>query len=242
MELKQILVVLMLFCFVTLQAEWQNLEVLSDESLWSSSSLTESLKGKTVTYGPDALFDGDYHTAWVEGVPGNGVGESVLIQTNRGIEEFAIVNGFALSKRLFLKNNRIKNISFYFVAGLTAPGLVSELDYSLYFTQEMLFRENLLLEDHRDVQSFMMGESVDIQWTFFREIVQQFSQDYPDLFHMILDDLHMTMFDFNEEMNIRLILEIYGFTGLKIVISDVYAGSHYDDSCISEIDLTLTDY
>lgn len=235
-------IVLLFGSIFLLQAEWQELEIQMEESVWCSSSLTESLNGKRVTYGPDALFDGDYHTPWVEGVPGSGVGESILIQTNRGIEEFSIVNGFPLSERLFLRNNRIRKTSFYFVAGLTAPGLVTELDYYLYFTQEMLFSENLLLEDNGELQSFMMEESVDSQWTFFRDTVQHFSEEFPDFFHMILDDLDMTMFDFDDEMNIRLILEVYGYTGLKMVITDVYKGSHYDDTCVSEIDLTLTDF
>jgi hypothetical protein len=72
--------------------------------------------------------------------------------------------------------------------------------------------------------------------------VKLFSEDYPDLFTMVLNDLGISSTNKIKDSDLDLIMEIYGFYALRITIRDVYAGTNYNDTCISEIELTLEDF
>ena len=58
------------------------------ESVRATSSLTETLGGKSISYGPENLFDQDISASWVEGADGPGLDESVLIQTELGCTRY----------------------------------------------------------------------------------------------------------------------------------------------------------
>ncbi|MEM9633684.1 MAG: caspase family protein [Pseudomonadota bacterium] len=61
-------------------------------------------------YGAVNLLDGNTSTAWVEGVGGNGAGESILIAFDRPrlLSGFDIVNGYAKSRDIYSKNARLQ--------------------------------------------------------------------------------------------------------------------------------------
>jgi hypothetical protein len=227
---------------VCLPGEWQELNIAPGESVWADSSLKETLRGEEVIYGPEALFDGDYTTPWVEGEEGSGAGEGVTILTRMKVTGMSIVNGFALSERLFLRNNRLKSFSISYVAGLTAPGLVSENDYQLYFVRERNYPDAFEVEDNMDKQYFSLFETEEMQSRLYEESLRLFAEDYPDLFEMILDDLGISSAGEMSVYDKFLIMEIYGFFALRITIEDVYPGTHYDDTCVSEIELTLEEF
>ena len=224
------------------ETDWMELEILEGESVWASSSLTETLKGKTVTYGPENLFDGDPSTPWVEAAPEGGAGESVLILSKKIVKAINLTNGFASSESLFFQNNRIKNMTVSFVAGLTAPGLVTELDYYLYFIKEMPIPEKFFLRDERDHQVISLGEWESFQDDFFQDVILQFSRDYPDFYSMILQDLGIPPEEGDGLMYRKLIMDIYGFFGIRLTIDDVYPGSHYNDTCLAELQFELEDF
>jgi hypothetical protein len=58
------------------------------------------------------LLDGDPTTAWVEGVAGSGVGETLTFRFPRrvNLDRVQLVNGYAKSEDLFLSNGRIKQM------------------------------------------------------------------------------------------------------------------------------------
>ncbi|ORC30275.1 hypothetical protein B4O97_18290 [Marispirochaeta aestuarii] len=221
---------------------WQEFSVGPSRSLWASSSLSETIGGRSVTYGPEALFDGDTGSPWVEGVPGSGVGESLTVMTQRLVSRISVVNGFARSRRLFERNNRVREVSVSFVAGMTAPGLVTELDYSLYFLKEKALPGTFELRDSMEEQSLALYRLEDLQKDFYLETLEQFSTDYPDLFSMALDELGVPSNDWRDPLNLGLIREIYGFYGVRIRIQDVYRGSHYDDTCVSELEFGVEEF
>ncbi len=226
-----------LFSVSSAWGEWHDLEMKLNESLWVSSVLSETIRGTIVSYPPENLFDSDTSTAWVEGVEGYGRGESVLILTNRIVSGISMVNGFAKSEGLYNNNSRIKELGVSFVCGLNAPGLVTENDYYLYFLKENTLEERLSVEDTREKQSFPLYDTERIQEELILEMLEDFSRDYPDLFKMILSDLGIENAEYLEAENIKLIMEIYGFIGLKLTVEDVYPGSRYEDTCISEIEI-----
>lgn len=75
----------------------------------------------TLSYSADNLLSHDVGNAWVEGVPGNGIGETVEIRrrfeggTNEGFEKvffpaICIVNGYAKDESTFINNGRVKTL------------------------------------------------------------------------------------------------------------------------------------
>ncbi len=232
-----IFTVFVLFSISSVWGEWQELEIKSGDSVWASSVLTDTLKGKKVDYPPENLFDNDLSTAWVEGVKNYGRGESVLIMTNKTVSSFSMVNGFAKSDRLYSRNSRVKEFKVSFVCGLNAPGLVTENDYYLYFSKETMLKESVSVKDTMEKQIFPLYDTEAYQDELIISMLKSFANDYPDFFKMILTELGIELEDYTALPNMLLIMEMYGFTGLKLTISDVYPGSRYEDTCISELEL-----
>lgn len=67
-------------------------------------------------YKPANLHDLSYKTAWIEGVPGYGIGEKITYHfppENPRITEIIIVNGYAKSDRAWHENSRVKTLKMY---------------------------------------------------------------------------------------------------------------------------------
>ena len=234
-----------LFCLMLslpVYAQWIEREVLFSESIWASSVFKETLNGEEVIYGPEALFDNDISTPWVEGAPDEGIGESVTILLQKAINGLSITNGFASSIRLFNLNNRIKTFKLTLITGLTAPGLVTENDYYLYFVKEILMNKDLILEDSPVEQHFLFPLNNSDQFVLIKSVILQFQNDYPNFYNMILTELNLINKSQLNERDFPLIMEKFGFYALKLTITDVYRGDRYNDTCLSELDLDLTDF
>ena len=223
-------------------AQWNDMAVRNGDSVWASSSLVETLGNRQVEYGPQALFDENLSTPWVEGVGGPGIGESVLILLQRPVEEIRLNNGFASSANLFLKNNRIKSVDIAVVAGLTAPGMVSETDYYLYKTIETTVAEGVPVRDIRDEQVLPFQLTTDDQYDLYLDAVMLFQEDEPFLFSMIAKDLGVDPENTGIVHYAREVMEFYGFFGIKLTINEVYPGSMYDDTCLSEVSFEFGDF
>jgi hypothetical protein len=64
------------------------------------------------TYTPKNTRDGNSNTAWVEGVPGQGIGENfTLIFNERAqVNQFSIRNGYAKSTKAYTRNSRVRKL------------------------------------------------------------------------------------------------------------------------------------
>lgn len=63
------------------------------------------------------IFDLNYKTAWVEGVPGHGIGEKITYHfpaDHPRITEIIIVNGYVVSEDAWFNNSRVKTLKVYF--------------------------------------------------------------------------------------------------------------------------------
>ncbi|MBB6482435.1 NADase-type glycan-binding domain-containing protein [Spirochaeta isovalerica] len=233
---------ILLICLLVsspLSAQWIDFNAAPRTSLWASSVFKETLGGKVVSYGPEALFDRDSSTPWVEAAEGDGLGENVIVLLQSAVTNMKIINGFAASERLFKLNNRPKTLKLTLLAGLTAPGLVSETDYVLYFIKEFPINERISLKDSMAEQQFGFPMDSLKQMDLYRGAINQFREDFPDFFNMISLDLD---FESNSELSdadYSLIMEIFGFYALKLTIADVYRGDLYSDTCISELAVDL---
>lgn len=79
-----------------------------------SVSSSSELKGKdTISYAAQNAHDLSYATAWVEGVEGYGVGESLTYYFNPAsprITEIIVVNGYVKSDQAWRDNSRVKKL------------------------------------------------------------------------------------------------------------------------------------
>ena len=75
------------------------------------------LKGtKNISYIPKNMHDLNYETAWVEGVDGYGVGESVTYHfppESPRITSLIVVNGYVKSEKTWKENSRVKKLKMY---------------------------------------------------------------------------------------------------------------------------------
>ena len=220
-------------------AQMTDLPVRDTESLWASSVLVENWAGRRVEYGPEALFDGDDSTCWVEAVNGPGLGENVLILCQGPVDSLKLVNGFASDAGLFQANNRLKTLKISIVAGLTAPGMVSELDTVLYKVIEEESASPLGLADVRSRQRFDFPISEDDQYGLMLEAVDVFRSEEPFLYSMICRELDMDPEAPAPQIDYPGIIASYGFYAMRLTIDSVYPGTHYDDTCLAEVSLEI---
>lgn len=85
--------------------------------------------------------DLSYGTAWIEGVPGHGIGESVTYHfppVNPRITKIIVVNGLVWSEREWRENSRVKKLNMYLNDELYAVLLLEDTRREQAFTFEPL--------------------------------------------------------------------------------------------------------
>jgi hypothetical protein len=75
------------------------------QPIWASSSLAS--QGKNY-YGPENLTDDDPTTAWVEGRPDHGIGESFTVSFPFGYPTWQVLNGYQKNRTVWEDNSRVK--------------------------------------------------------------------------------------------------------------------------------------
>jgi len=73
-------------------------------------------------------------------------GESLYVGFEENIQSIFIVNGYAKTKNIFYKNNRVKKIKISILVGINKPGYVSDL-YVLYDATKFKHDTIIQLED-----------------------------------------------------------------------------------------------
>jgi len=84
------------------------------ESISASSYLKSN--NPTITYVPQNAHDLSFKTAWVEGVDGYGIGESITYyfkQSAPRITKIIIANGYVKSPKAWMDNSRVKKMMMY---------------------------------------------------------------------------------------------------------------------------------
>ena len=112
----------------------------------TASSALKDVNG--FSHGPENLYDGDVSTAWIEGIWGPGIGESITFQYEYPMRfrRIMITNGYAKSSDLFYKNGRVKEL------------LVEAADGIKY---------TFTLEDSMQEQSIGLPYAIDTSWIKF---------------------------------------------------------------------------
>lgn len=152
-------------------------------------------KNGAITYIGNNAGDDNYETAWVEGVEGYGIGESVTFYFTQGlgaIDEIIVSNGYVKTPKAYRENSRVKTLKLYHNDKLIA---------------------NLHLKDELADQHFELGE-------------------------VFGDNNYGSLGDPQGKENGKWI-DKNGKTipqwTFKFEIGDVYKGTKYEDTVISEI-------
>src|SRR5947209_4168727 len=79
---------------------------------WATSQLTSR---NPLRYAAKNAFDGDRQTAWVEGAPGLGEGESLFLEFSKPVEVsgFLVVAGYARNATTLLENSAPSALELY---------------------------------------------------------------------------------------------------------------------------------
>ncbi|MBX4912786.1 NADase-type glycan-binding domain-containing protein [Rhizobium bangladeshense] len=102
-------------------------------------------------YELDHLSDGRMSTAWVEGAPGDGIGETILMTFSRPTtaRKLRLVNGYAKNADIFRKNNRVRTLQL-----TTSAGEIRTLH----------------LSDNTSWQEFALSSAREIKWLMLKII------------------------------------------------------------------------
>ena len=160
-------------------------------------------------YGAHSAVDGNYQTAWVEGVPDYGIGESIFVSIPSSCSTINIQGGYGKSEILFHQNSRPKTLRLKFHVGINPTGYVSEIS-SIFLTQQYCNEYIIQLVDIDSLQSFA--------FPFQKGQVSSFSDSVKERYF---------------EQYTEQIFQMVNFVEIEIV--DVYMGSKYSDTCINEI-------
>ena len=192
---------------------WIQKTLSSPLSCTASSILVEG----NYRYKPENLFDKNMHTCWCpkQGKKGNGIDEFVIMQIPYGIKGIRIRNGFVKSKKLFYENNRVKKI---FLAWLTTRNHQSNLD-KRYST--CTYEANGKYKNRKYNLTFHSG--------YKKLIILEDSKALQEILFSKVEDFNWNDDHFKKNrMN-----KIY----LLIGILEVYRGTKYNDTCITEIEI-----
>lgn len=175
-------------------------------------------------YHPKNLLDGDSSTCWCEGdKDGYGTGETVYLSVPWHIDSISIRNGYQKSKTLYTQNSRVKKaeIQFYVAVYFEGYATQADLEYTLFPAGEKI---EVSLNDTMD------------------EITVPFNIDYSRI-----EYLAKKVLEENQKKPVRELRVKDGedpVAGMRLVagltIREVYKGSKYTDTCISEISFPFT--
>ena len=191
---------------------------------WTASSVLESDQlYRDSRYGPEKALDGDPATAWVEGVPGPGVGESYIIGLPHYPEAFGFINGYAKNRDLFEKNYRVKELKVQVFAGLAVSGFATEI--AQFFDARPISEAlTINLADIMEAQRIELpfeGSRILARMREFRNSEEVRSWDFPQAAEMGVDG--------SEGMPISFRYLI------RLEIAGTYPGSKWEDTCIAEL-------
>ena len=174
-------------------------------------------------YGGQNMFDNNPATAWVEGEKGYGKGICLYVNSGKEfIDSFTIRNGYQKSDDLFGKNSRVKNMRISLMAGFFIEGQVTEFE-SVYHARQLGSSKMIILADVNDVQS------IKLPWDCNEaEVAKTIAlTDFRNDFKVYIERAEEMCPTCPKGPEFKYIL--------KLEIVDVYPGSAWDDTCISEL-------
>lgn len=206
-----------LLIFSKVNAQWQKLFMNDAKGSYScSSELNPPTFMEFGEYGAHNLCDKDFSTAWVEGVEGNGIGESINIGIGNELKDYLFfVNGYQKTEALYYMNNRVKTARISLYVGSFTIGGVGQTGINwdvLQFGEEKIIH----FKDTFGIQRF--------DFPFDQKGVTKFKEQAMESYKKSHEK------EIEESDGYLPVLYI-----LRLEIMEVYKGSKWDDTCISDI-------
>ena len=194
---------------------------------FSSSFLGE---GKSCSYAPSMLVDGDYRTGWVEGHDGNGIGVDVvvprLLDPTKPVRIWA---GYGKSPELFAANGRPKRLQVAVLRLRAAKPDAHDAtgcSTSKYVEPVVVARHEVDLRDFNGYQALSLPE-------YRLEHYLEYPMEW-----LLMDGTEMMLYrervDAGEEAPFEREPTEYAYL-LRLTLLDVYTGARYTDTVISEV-------
>lgn len=201
--------------------KWEKLFLYDEKPKYFGSSEIEDLTleewGDIGAYSAYRLFDNDLSTAWAEGVKGDGIGEYVLIgQENTLPDKIHINNGYQKTESLYYKNNRPKILKLSLYVAYHLPGDVTELG-RIFRCLQYPDSTILHLKDKMGTQVFELPFDIKKVKSIKSTGDANFEKEFEERVDKFVEHEHY-----------------YGYI-IKLEIMDVYKGSKWDDTCISDL-------
>lgn len=192
----------------------------------STVRASSKLKGD---YAPENVLDHKLSTAWVEGVDGFGKDEWIEIEFEDSISLNAIIviPGYTKSKKVYDGNNRVKKLSVEMFG-----------NHLSYFTGKHVEWNPDTFSSEFDDAAFIPYNKADDGKNLPHYVVfRQYSSEKQDVFPQ--NSVNITRYcpkvffwDMYNQGDMPVPLSI---KKIRFYIKDVYEGTKYDDTCISEI-------
>jgi len=220
--MKTAVLFLTLFIFANpIFGQWETYSFIEAGGIYYASSELEKPTSPMDIgrYSPKNLLDRRLETSWVEGEKGSGIGSFVLLGTGKTLKKFIVIyNGYEQTEKLFLKNNRVKELKITLYEGFTNESKANQFGFDADAIQYQ-DAKTILLEDKMGMQIFPMP--------FNSNKVKAFTEE------TLRNDPSNIKKDSAAETG-----TVQRFLFIKYEIASVYKGSKWDDTCIAEIGLS----
>jgi hypothetical protein len=196
--------------------------------LFGASSVLEAEEGiYRSRYGSDKALDGDKGSAWVEGVPGPGKGESYYLAPKHLPEALGFINGYAQNRDLFHKNHRVRQLKVQIFAGVNLSGFAGQWE-DYYDARPLSLEAVIQLTDSMEPQRIPLP----FNRAKLAAGMEQFQTSrairtlqIPQAREMGLD---------NGDPNGDAIPKSFRYI-IRLEIESTYPGTKWEDSCIAEL-------
>ena len=174
-------------------------------------------------YDPGRALDRDPATAWVEGVPGPGLGESYWLGLDYFPEALGFINGYAKNRDLFEKNFRVRSFNVQVFAGVNLSMFAGQWE-DYYDARPVTEVRTVELKDSMEPQRVTLPFcAIELSGIMeeFRSSEKLRSLNFPQARELELEE-------FSEVQKNFLYI-------IRLEISGTYPGSKWEDTCIAEL-------
>ncbi len=196
------------------QRLWQELRLLSliPQSYYVTSELeSKSDPSHFGPYGGHNLFDNNNKSCWAEGADGDGVGQSIFFNIPANLSAIIVTNGYAKSKTIFRHNNRCQSLTLRLWVGFAISGKSTEF-YDYYLASPFQqFEQNL-----RDTA---VKQEIQLLYDWTSILALSAGKDNVPTENVSRTPTYI----------------------LQLIISEIYKGDKYNDTCLSEIEISPAD-
>lgn len=201
--------------------EWQEL------LLYGSHTATSTLKGENWfgeepgPYSVRNLADGNPKTCWAEGAKGYGIGEKIYLMVQGNPKNLRISNGYGKTTALYAKNGRVKSFRVVPLAAFNLPGDVTEVA-AKYRAKRCGPPQKLEVKDSGAPQTI----SLNLDWRAMSPKIKALAAEFESEFAREIEERRAGGED-----------KYYQKIVLCLEIAEVYPGTKFEDTCISELEI-----